>query len=261
MGRLAGKVAIVTGGAKGLGEADARLMAAEGAKVVVTDVDPAGEAVAAAIGGLFVRHDVTDEAGWAELVARVERELGGLHVLVNNAGVVEPGTPETVTAADYHRIMAVSVEGVVWGTKHAIPAMRRAGSGSIINMASIASVCGEPYVAAYCAAKGAVEAYTRATAVHCAQQGYPIRANSIHPAGIDTPMVRSMGDKMARSGQRPLAETGNSAGRNRLGRPEDIGHLVVYLASDESAFVSGQRFIVDNTASVTQGAVPPGRDA
>ncbi|WP_318771878.1 SDR family oxidoreductase [Thermaurantiacus sp.] len=258
-GRLAGKVAIVKGGAMGLGEANCRLTAAEGARVVVAEIDPQGEEVARAIGGLFVRHDVTDEAAWVDLVARVERELGALHVLVNNAGVVAPGTPEAVSADDLRRILAVSLEGVVWGTKHALPSMRRAGSGSIINMASIASVTGEPYVAAYAAAKGAVEASTRATAVHCAQRGDPIRANSVYPAGIDTPVVRSMGAALARAGSRPLAQSDHAAGRNPLGRPEDVAHRAVCLASDRSAFVSGRRFVIDRTASITQGAVPPVR--
>lgn len=257
MGRLDGKVAIVTGAAKGLGEADARLLAREGATVIVADVDVAGgERVAAAIGGGFARLDVRHEAEWQALIARVEAEHGALHVLVNNAGVVEVGTPESLTEPDYRFIMAVSVDGTVWGCKHAIPAMRRAGGGSIINMASIASVCGEPYVAAYCAAKGAVEAYSRAVAVYCAQSKLPIRCNSIHPAGIDTPMVQSMSGKIEASGMGQLSDEGNAAGLNRLGSPEDIGWLVVYLASDESRFISGQKFVVDNTASVTQGAVP-----
>lgn len=258
MGRLDGKVAIVTGGAKGLGEADARLLAREGARVVVTDVDVEnGERVAAEIGGQFRRLDVRHEAEWIDLIAAVEAEHGALHVLVNNAGVVEAGTPESVTEADYRFIMAVSVDGTVWGCKHAIPAMRRAGGGSIINMASIASICGEPYVAAYCAAKGAVEGYTRAVAVYCAQSRLAIRCNSIHPAGIDTPMVRGIGGKIEASGLPALTEERSAAGMNALGAPNDIGWLVVFLASDESAFISGQQFIVDNTASVTQGAVPP----
>ncbi len=259
MGRLAGKVAIITGAAKGLGEADAKLFAAQGAKVIVTDVDvAAGEQVAVRIGGQFHRLDVRHEAEWEALIARVVAEHGRLDILVNNAGVVEIGTPESVSEAGYRFVMAVSVDGTVWGCKHAIPAMRASGGGSIINMASIASLQGEPYVAAYCAAKGAIEAYTRAVAVYCAQGQMNIRCNSVHPSGIDTPMVRSMPDKVAQADLPTLGEQGQGAGLNRLGEPEDIAHMLLYLASDESRFVSGQAFVIDNTASITEGIVPNG---
>jgi 3(or 17)beta-hydroxysteroid dehydrogenase len=260
-GRLAGKVAIITGAAKGLGEADARLFAKEGARVVLTDVDVAnGTRVAAEIGAgaRFVKHDVRSEAEWVALIGDVMAQEGRLDVLVNNAGVVEVGTIEDATEEHYRFVMAVSADGTFFGCKHAVPAMRRSGGGSIINMASIASLQGEPYVAAYCAAKGAVEALTRAVAVHCAQLKDPIRCNSVHPAGIDTPMVQSMPDRMTK-----LIKSGSVAERqapansgNRLGAPNDIAHTVVFLASDESRFISGQAIVVDNTASVTQGAVP-----
>ncbi len=260
-GRLAGKVAIITGAAKGLGEADARLFAKEGARVILTDVDVArGEQVAADIGAAarFVRHDVRHEAEWVALIADVMATEGKLNVLVNNAGVVEAGTIEDTTEADYRFVMAVSADGAFWGCKHAVPAMRASGGGSIINMASIASVQGEPYVAAYCAAKGAVEALSRAVAVHCAQLKDPIRCNSVHPAGILTPMVMSMPDRLdalIKSGSVAARQAPANAG-NRLGEPNDIAHTVVFLASDESRFISGQAIIVDNTSSVTQGAVP-----
>lgn len=262
MNRLAGKIAIITGAAKGLGAADARLFVAEGATVVLTDVDEeAGRAVAAELGAQasFVRHDVRHEAEWQALVADVVARHGRLDILVNNAGVVEMASPETIAEADYRIVMAVSVDGTVWGCKYAIPAMRASGGGSIINMASIASVQGEPYVAAYCAAKGAIEAYTRAVAVHCAQTRSNIRCNSVHPSGIDTPMVRSVPDKMARSNLPTLEEQASGAGLNPLGQPVDIANMVLFLASDESRFVSGQAMIVDNTASITEGIVPGGR--
>ena len=262
MGRLAGKVAIVTGGAKGLGAADARLFVREGATVVITDVDVAnGTALAAELGSKasFVRHDVRNEAEWQALVADTVAKHGHLDILVNNAGVVEMHSPETISADHLSFVMAVSLDGTVWGCKYAIPAMRASGGGSIINMASIASVQGEPYVAAYCAAKGAVEAYTRAVAVHCAQTRSGIRCNSIHPAGIDTPMVQSVPSKMAASGLPTLTEQASGAGLNPLGVPDDIGNVVLFLASDESRFLSGQAIVVDNTASITEGIVPGGR--
>ena len=258
MGRLTGKVAIITGAAKGLGEADARLFAAEGASVVLTDVDEAnGARVAAEIGpsARFLRQDVRDEDGWRDLIAEVVRQHGRLDVLVNNAGVVEAGNIESTSAEDYRFVMAVSADGTFFGCKHAIPAMRASGGGSIINMASIASVQGESLVAAYCAAKGAVEALTRAVAVHCAQGKMNIRCNSVHPSGIDTPMVRGIGGKIARAGLAPPAGA-SPHGASPLGAPADIANTVLFLASDESRFINGQRIIVDNTMSVTAGHVP-----
>ena len=255
-GRLQGKVAIITGGAKGLGAADARLFIAEGATVVLTDVDVAGgETVAAELGerASFVCHDVRNEAEWASLVADVVARHGRLDILVNNAGVVEMHSPETISDADYRFVMAVSVDGTVWGCKYAIPAMRASGGGSIVNMASIASIQGEPFVAAYCAAKGAVEAYTRAVAVHCAQSQSNIRCNSVHPAGIDTPMVQSVPEKFA-AANLPVMASGATA--NPLGAPIDIANTILFLASDESRFINGQTIVVDNSASVTEGHIP-----
>jgi len=255
MGRLDGKVAIVTGAAKGLGEADARLMAREGARVILTDIDEAGGArVAQEIGAAarFARQDVRDEDGWRALIADVMSREGRLDILVNNAGVVEAGNIENTSAEDWRFVMAVSADGTFFGCKHAVPAMRASGGGSIINMASVASIDGHPAVTAYCAAKGAVEALTRAVAVHCTQSRLPIRCNSIHPAGMDTPMVASMGAKLAAAGMTPTAD----APGTRLGTAEDIAYAVLYLASDESRFVNGQKLVVDNTLTVTPATGP-----
>lgn len=258
MGRLDGKVAIVTGAAKGLGEADARVMAREGARVILTDVDEDGARIAEEIGSgaRFVRQDVRDEDGWKALIADVMATEGRLDILVNNAGVVEAGNIETTTAEDWRFIMAVSADGTFFGCKHAIPAMKASGGGSIVNMASIASIEGHHTVMAYCAAKGAVEALTRAVAVHCTQTGLPIRCNSIHPAGMDTPMVRGIGGKLAAAGLLPAAGDNAPPPPPLLGTAEDIAWMVVYLASDESRFVSGQKFVVDNTLTVTPASVP-----
>ncbi len=259
MARLDGKVAIVTGASKGLGEADARIFAREGATVVLTDVDAEnGERVAAEIGGAarFHRQDVRDEEGWRKLIKQTVDDFGGLHILVNNAGVVEAGTIETQTYDEYRFIMAVSADGTFFGCKYALPAMKASGGGSIVNMASIASVQGEPYVAAYCAAKGAVEALTRSVAVHCAKNKYNIRCNSVHPSGIVTPMVISMGEKMQKAGLVPLDERNEAAGVSVLGDPIDIANTVLFLASDESRFINGAQIRVDNTMSVVSGVVP-----
>ena len=258
MGRLSGKVAIITGASKGLGEADARLFVAEGAQVILTDVDVAnGERVAREIGqgARFIRQDVREEAGWVALIATVMADYGRLDVLVNNAGVVEAGTIESTTEADYRFVMAVSADGTFFGCKHAIPAMRASGGGSIINMASIASIQGESLVAAYCAAKGAVEALSRSVAVHCAQGGMNIRCNSVHPSGMDTPMVREFGPKVVAAAIMP-ATNRSAHGASPLGTAQDIAATVLFLASDESRFISGQKIVVDNTMSVTVGYVP-----
>ncbi|NLR73186.1 SDR family oxidoreductase [Novosphingobium sp. ERN07] len=257
-GRLSGKVAIITGGANGLGAAAGRMFANEGATVVLTDIDPDGESTAASMNGSvhFVRHDVCDEAGWQNLIADVERRFGRLDILVNNAGVVELDTPVGITAVSFHRVMAVSVDGMVWGCKHAIPAMERAGGGSIINMSSIAAAQGEPNNASYTAAKGAIDAYTRMVAVYCGQTGAGIRCNSILPNGMDTPMVRSIpGKKLAAGPDAGLLDT-VPGGQNRRGEADDVAALVVFLASDESRWINGQSIVVDNGASITKGSIP-----
>lgn len=258
MDRLKGKVALITGAAKGLGEADARLFAQEGARVVLTDVDVEnGERVAAEIGdrASFLRLDVRHEAEWEKVIAEVMARHDRLDILVNNAGVVEMHTPETLTEPDYRFIMAVSADGTVFGCKHAIPAMRKSGGGSIVNMASSASKQGEYQVAAYCAAKGAVEAYTRAVAVYCTQNGFKIRCNSVHPSAIDTPMVRSVPVKLE---ERKMAIPAQGSTASPVGEPIDVANMVLFLASDESRFVSGQSFVIDNTITVTPGSVPGG---
>ena len=258
-GRVAGKVALVTGAAQGLGEADARALAAEGATVILTDVDAVrGERVAGEIGGTarFVKQDVRDEAAWQAIVADIGRREGRIDVLVNNAGVVRPATPEDVTADDLSFILDVSVNGTIWGCKHVLPIMREQGGGSIINMSSIASIRGHPRSAAYTAAKGAVDAYTRVVAVYCAQLGVAIRCNALLPDRIDTPMVRTMAAATATMNA-ALADNGPGKSDNSYGEVADVANLVVFLASDESRFISGQSFVIDNTSSITKGPVPP----
>lgn len=251
MGRLAGKIAIITGAAKGLGEADARMFAREGATVILTDVDRAsGEALAADIGrkAEFHYHDVRYDAEWKALVDDVVARHGRVDILVNNAGVVTLGNIETQTEEDYRFIMAVSADGTFFGCKHAVRAMKETGGGSIVNMASIASIVGEPSVAAYAAAKGAIESLTRSVAVHSAQNKYNIRCNSVHPAGILTPMVV---DVMRQTGA-ISADADPATAPIQLGAPDDIANTVLFLASDESRYISGAAIRVDSAKSVVE---------
>lgn len=259
MGRLENKVAIITGGAKGLGEADARLFAQEGATVIITDVDAEnGERVAKEIGGKaeYMHLDVRYAHEWETLIYKVVKKHGGLHILVNNAGVVEVGTIESQTEEDYRFVMAVSADGTFFGCKYAVPAMQKSGGGSIINMASIASLQGEEYVVAYCAAKGAVESLTRSVAVHCGRGKTNIRCNSVHPAGIVTPMVMGMPEKVEKAGlMESMTEQSTSVTVNALGEPNDIAYTVLFLASDESKFINGAAIRVDNAISATAGLI------
>ncbi len=259
-GRLAGKVAIITGAAKGLGAADARMFAREGATVILTDVDrDNGARLASEIGGTaeFHYHDVRDEARWVKLIDDVVARHGRLDILVNNAGVVEPGTIETQTEAEYRFVMAVSVDGAFFGCKHAVRVMKENGGGSIVNMCSIASVQGEPVTVAYSAAKGAVESLTRSVAVHCANNHYNIRCNSVHPAAVLTPMVLGFIEKAgSRTDLRPASAAPQAS---TLGEPDDIAHTVLFLASDEAKFINGAAIRVDNAKSIVEGVVGGGQ--
>ena len=258
MGRLQNKVAIITGGSKGLGEANARLFVSEGATVIITDIDEDnGHKVAKDIGpkAIFYKQDVRDEDGWKSLIAQVIKDHGKLDILVNNAGVVEAGTVENQKTEDYRFVMAVSADGTFFGSKYAIAAMKETGGGSIINMASIASIQGAPNVLAYSAAKGAVEAMTRTIAAHCAVNKYGIRCNSIHPSAIMTPMVQGIREKISKANI-PNAKESKVVEGNKIGDPIDIANTVLFLASDESRFINGAQIRVDNGISIVSGTVP-----
>ena len=251
MGRLEGKVAIVTGGAQGLGRADCEALVREGARVVITDLKEAeGEALAAALNAsragsaLFMRQDVRDERRWGEVVAAAVEHFGGLHVLVNNAGLVRIGTPDVVTLEDFRLHNAVMSEGVFLGCKAAIPAMAKSGGGSIINVSSVASHLGYPVYFAYTAAKGAVRAMTKSLAVWCQMNKWNIRVNSIHPGATDTPMVQESAREMGLSVD-VFRDTGPG-----LGRPEDVANVVAFLASDESRYINGAELLLDNALTI-----------
>jgi 3(or 17)beta-hydroxysteroid dehydrogenase len=247
MGRVQGKVALVTGGASGLGKATATALAREGAKVVIADVNEAGaKQLAGELGGaaLALRLDVTSEADWQRAIAETVRAFGGLHVLVNNAGIVVVRSIEDTSVEDLRRVLAVNVEGVFLGCKHAIPAMNAAGGGSIVNLSSTAGLVGTPPFAAYSASKGAVRLLTKTVATHCMLLGYPIRCNSIHPGGMDTPMVQGLGSGLAGAGPSTLALLGKLAA-GPGGQPEDVANLALFLASDEAKHVNGSEIAID----------------
>ena len=200
-----------------------------------------------------MQQDVTDEERWKQIISDTVNLHGKLDVLVNNAGIVEVGDPENQTTEEYRKTMAVHMDSTFFGCKYSIPVMAESGGGSIVNMCSIASVQGESYVAAYCAAKGAIEAYTRAVAVHCGLKKNGVRCNSIHPSGIITPMVESVPEKMeAKFGGAPNQD----APASKQGEPNDIAYAALYLASDESKFMNGAQLRVDNAMSVASGSMP-----
>ena len=244
--RLEGKVAIVSGGASGIGEATSRLFAAEGARVVIADLnDELGPALESDIredGGeaAYLKLDVTDEDQWRAVVAETIARFGRLDIVVNSAGISAPGRPpaEEQTVEGWDAVMNVNAKGVFLGAKHAIPEMRKAGGGSIINISSVYGNVGSKGGTAYHASKGAVRTFSKAAAIQYA--GEQIRVNSVHPGFVDTPMTAGMhsqpGVRQERVDKTPLG---------RMGLPEDIAYGILYLASDESRFVTGSELVID----------------
>jgi len=248
MDRVKGKVAIITGGAGGLGKAEALLLAQEGAKVVVTDIAEArGKKVAEEIrhqGGkaIFVKHDVTIEQGWREVIEKTLAEFSKLDVLVNNAGVIIFKNIEDTSFDEWRWVISINLDGVFLGTKYAMGAMKRSGGGSIINISSTAGIVGTLDTSAYHASKGGVRLFTKAAALECSKAGYDynIRVNSIHPGVIKTPMTKDLlGDEDSRREVLSWHPIGH------VGEPEDIAYGVLYLASDESKFITGAELVID----------------
>lgn len=259
-GKLQGRVALVTGGARGIGAASAAALAQAGAAVLVTDVlDDEGEQVAARIvegGGRagYVHHDVRDEAAWAAAVAAAETRFGGLDILMNNAGIFAAKPMSDMTLDEFRHIQSINVDGVFLGMKTCIPeiAKRAAqwpGGGSIINLSSVAGLTGTPFAVAYTASKGAVRLMTKSAALECAVLGLKIRVNSLHPGVIDTMMGDKVMDDLAAS----MGVGANDARANllaahplgRFGVAADIAGAIVFLASDDAGFMTGSEMVVD----------------
>ena len=243
--RLEGKVAFISGGAQGMGAAEARLFAAEGAMVAIGDVlEEEGRRVAAQIGeaggkAIFLALDVTSEAQWQDAIAATVAEFGKLDILVNNAGIGGHGTVENTTVADWDRVMDINAKGVFLGTKSAIPELRRAGGGSIINISSQLGLVGvDNSSPQYQASKGAVRLLTKSTAIQYAGEG--IRANSVHPGPIVTPMTEA-----GRADPERNELTLSRIPLGRHGEPGDVAYGVLFLASDESSFMTGSELVID----------------
>ena len=242
--RLEGKVAIITGAARGQGEAEARRFVAEGAKVLLTDVlDAEGEAVAADLGApAAYRHlDVTVEDEWTAAVAECENRFGPVSVLVNNAGILDFGAIEKQDVERFRKVIDVNLTGTMLGMKSVVPSMKQAGGGSIINISSNSGIWGIPMAGAYAASKWAVRGLSKTGALELGRHG--IRVNSVHPGGVDTPMVSG-------PGQDPNQGTwAKKLPLGRFGRPEEIAAVVTFLASDEAAYVTGAEWSVDGGAT------------
>ena len=242
--RLENKVALISGGARGMGAVEAKLFAEEGAKVIIGDMlEDEGRKVEAEInesGGecVFVFLDVSSEESWKNAVNEAVSRYGRLDILVNNAGIYRAHNVEETTVDEWDQVMDINAKGVFLGTKHAIPAMREAGGGSIVNISSVAGLVGSRETTAYTASKGAVRLLTKSTAIQYASDG--IRANSVHPGTIETPMTEGL---LAEEGKR--AERTNRTPLKRLGRSEDVAYGALFLASDEASFMTGSELVID----------------
>ena len=251
--RLAGKVALITGGASGLGENAAELMVREGARVVIADIaEEKGRAVAGKIGSAahFARLDVTSEENWQAVIAETVEKFGALHVLLNSAGIGLSKTVEDITLEEWRRVHAIDLDGVFLGCKHGVGEIKKHTArlgGSVINISSISGIIAGANMAAYNSAKAGVRLLSKSVALHCAKSGYNIRCNSVHPTFIDTPIldrhrVRFGNDVMQQ-------KLGKQVPIGRLGRPEEVGWALVFLASDESSFMTGSEVVIDGGIS------------
>lgn len=261
-GRVAGKIALITGAANGIGRAAALTLAREGAIVVATDLQAgAGEALVAEIaaaGGKarFLSHDVTDEDHWIRVIADVRAAEGRLDVLVNNAGIGLSGPVTEMSLADWRRQTAVNLDGVFLGVKHGLPLMRDGGGGSIVNVSSIAGLKASPNVSGYCATKGAVRLFTKSVALECAALNDGVRVNSLHPGIVETAIWDTLiGAGPEGSNARPrtaalAAFTERAVPLGRPGRPDEVANGILWLASDESSYVSGTELVIDGARSI-----------
>ena len=251
MARVAGKVALITGGASGLGLATAKLMAKEGARIVITDIQKdKGPGAAKEIGGdtLFLEHDVTSEERWKQIVAETVKKFGKLNVVVNSAGIGTEGTIEDTSLADFRKMMAINVEGTFLGCKYGIAAMKKHNEpSSLVNISSVAGLVSGYQMCAYSASKGAVRLMTKSVALHCAKQGWNIRCNSIHPTFVRTPLLDGIVGSHEDADR--VAKLARQVPIGRIGEVADVAAAVIYLASDESAMMTASELKLDGGLS------------
>ncbi|UQS26304.1 glucose 1-dehydrogenase [Amycolatopsis thermalba] len=246
MGRLDGKAALITGAARGQGAAAARRFTQEGAKVMVADVaDDDGKALAEEIGAVYQHLDVSREDDWAAAVQRAGDEFGGLTVLVNNAGILHFSELAHTSLADYERVIGINQIGAFLGMRSVVEPMTRAGGGSIINVSSVEGLAGMPFLVAYTASKFAIRGMTKVAALELGRKG--IRVNSVHPGMIDTKMVSDA----AGGAEIDTSWVGKKVALGRVGEPDEIAQLAVFLASDESSYCTGAEFVADGGATAT----------
>ena len=254
-GRVAGKMALVTGAAQGLGEATARMFAKQGARVLMTDINAAKvETAAAGVNALYpgqafaFGHDVTKADAWQAAIAEAQAKLGGLNILVNNAGIGSMGSVEDESFETWKKVLDVDLDSVFLGCKYAMPAIRESGApGSIVNLSSIAGLIASHNYAAYNAAKAGVWLLSKSVALHGARMSPQIRCNSVHPTFINTPILDGIKEMLGK--EKAESKLARQVPLGRLGEPDDVAYLVLYLASDESKFVTGAEFKIDGGIS------------
>ena len=255
MGQVDGKVALVTGAASGIGAATARVLAREGARVVITDLDDtAGQAIASEIGGHYIHHDVTDEDGWKAVIADTGQRFGRLDIVVANAGIGIMGPAVDMSLTDWRRQMAINVDGVFLTVKYAIPLMRKSGDGgSIVMLSSVAGLRGSAGLAGYSASKGAVRLFAKSMALECAQARDGIRVNSVHPGIIATPIWTKLPQGGANAPLNPHAIAAATVPIGVASDPTEIANGILFLASDAARHITGSELVIDG--GMTAGRV------
>ena len=247
MGRLEGKTALVTGAASGIGLQTSIRLAEEGARVMMTDINlEEGLQQAEKLGAnaTFLKLDITEEEEWISVLDETVKRFGRLDILINSAGMVLIADVEQITLEDWRKVHAVNLDGTFLGCKHGVRVMKEFGAGSIINLSSVSGMIGGFNLAAYNSSKGAVRMLTKSVALHCARAGYGIRCNSIHPTFIETPMLESM-IQDSPDPEKARQKLVRQVPLRRIGKPDDVANMIVYLASDESTFVTGTEMVID----------------
>ena len=247
MGRLEGKTALVTGAASGIGLQTSIRLAEEGARVMMTDInleEGLQQAEKLGVNATFLKLDITEEEEWISVLDETVKRFDRLDILVNSAGMVLIADVEQITLEDWRKVHAVNLDGTFLGCKHGVRVMKEFGAGSIINLSSVSGMIGGFNLAAYNSSKGAVRMLTKSVALHCARAGYGIRCNSIHPTFIETPMLESM-IRDSPDPEKARQTLVRQVPLRRIGKPDDVANMIVYLASDESTFVTGTEMVID----------------